>query len=250
MEKVVLVGRVKDKSKLVGGKFINLNTLIPVFISTEEFNSYFNTHEVVNAAYNMKGLRITKKHYSYRFLAIYKRNLSLRKSGVYTESELIAMEWHVNPDIVRVKICKALAFCGITNPYCDEANERAELYYDEIRKMSSDIKMIAENTGLSERIILDIKNYLFMVPQFINGEYGFFETDFSIAQSWQRLMSKDKNDIKPHDISLIRHRLLEMELVNKGMSYVEAHKKAMLQYDYIKESAEYYRGLVEDKEQA
>ena len=75
-----------------------------------------------------------------------------------------------------------------------------------------------------------------------NG-YRRFDPNFHIAQSWQRLMSKNKNDIKNHDLTLLNHELLEMSLIESGMSQQEAHTYAQGTYNYGKESDEYYDKL-------
>ena len=43
--------------------------------------------------------------------------------------------------------------------------------------------------------------------------------------------------------TLLKHELMEMELVNNGMSQRQAHNYAENQYNYGKESNEYYDRL-------
>ena len=64
-----------------------------------------------------------------------------------------------------------------------------------------------------------------------------FEPDFMIAESWQRLIDGSQ---KPHDITLIKHELLEKELMGKGMSQDKAHIDASKKYNYEKEASEFY----------
>ena len=70
-------------------------------------------------------------------------------------------------------------------------------------------------------------------------EYQRFDCSFEIAQSWQRL-SDENLTIEPHDITLLRHELLEISLVREGLSQNEAHESASKKYDYAEESMMYY----------
>ena len=56
-------------------------------------------------------------------------------------------------------------------------------------------------------------------------------------------------DIKPHDITFIKHELYELEIKksNVGISHAEAHKIASLKYNYQKEAEEYYASLKKHK---
>lgn len=62
-----------------------------------------------------------------------------------------------------------------------------------------------------------------------------------IAESWTRLSNKKGPDkIQPHDITMIRHELAEIEYIIKGFPQNKAHIMASKMYDYTKESDEYY----------
>ena len=64
-----------------------------------------------------------------------------------------------------------------------------------------------------------------------------FAPDADIADSWIRL----KNGCpQPHDITMIRHELYEMELVERGLSQDDAHRLAQEKYDYAKECGDYH----------
>ena len=59
-----------------------------------------------------------------------------------------------------------------------------------------------------------------------------------MAQSWQRLRSG--KGIQPHDVTLLRHEAYEAKLMGGGMSYDEAHEKAVKKgYNYQKELEEW-----------
>lgn len=101
----------------------------------------------------------------------------------------------------------------ITDIFSEEAQEFAEMYYEEIRSFSTDAAKIAEHLHKNEQDIQKIKAYLFEDKSFFDpnsGEYKRFDPNCAIAQSWQRLMI-GKN-IKPHDRTLIEHELLEMKI--------------------------------------
>ena len=95
---------------------------------------------------------------------------------------------------------------AITEPDSDRAKKHAELFYEEIRKRKYDCEQIALNTGYDVESIKQIKNYLFYDNHNLaDNEYKQFDPSFYIAQSWNRLSSKNKNDIDSHDLLLIKH---------------------------------------------
>lgn len=60
-------------------------------------------------------------------------------------------------------------------------------------------------------------------------------------------MYKDGKDIKPHDMTLIKHELYEMGLVESGIPQDDAHNATSKIYDYKKESNEYYAKINRNK---
>ena len=133
---------------------------------------------------------------------------------------------------------------AITNTYSKRARKHAYSYYEYIRKNHSDVDRIVANTNFTKEEILKVKNYIFIELHNLeeNGIRQFFPC-FEIAQSWQRLAFDPKN-IQPHDITLIRHELLEISLIqDQHMSQQEAHNEASMYYNYQEESAEYYKSL-------
>ena len=138
----------------------------------------------------------------------------------------------------------------ITDPFSKEAEQFAEMYYEEIRHFSTDYKKIANHLGKSEEDVKKVKAYLFedksLFDEDIN-EYRRFDPDCAIAQSWQRLMIG--KDIKPHDKTLIEHELYEMRIKadNPSLSHLNAHEIATRKYDYQTEAGEYYGNLKKNK---
>ena len=134
----------------------------------------------------------------------------------------------------------------ITNIFSKEAQEFADMYYEEIRSFSNDAAKIAGHLHKNESDIRKIKAYLFENDSFFDpdtGEYKRFDPDCAIAQSWQRLMIG--KDIKPHDRTLIEHELLEMKIKeeNPTLEHWKAHEMAAKVYNYPKEADEYYGNL-------
>lgn len=134
----------------------------------------------------------------------------------------------------------------ITDIFSEEAEEFAEMYYEEIRSFSTDAKKIANNLNKAESDIRKIKAYLFEDDSYFDsdtGKHRRFDPDCAIAQSWQRLMIG--KDIKPHDKTLIEHELLEMKIKeeNPTTEHWKAHEMAAKAYDYPKEADEYYGNL-------
>lgn len=132
---------------------------------------------------------------------------------------------------------------AISDPWSEEANKHAKVYYEEIRKRHDDIAKIAKNTGYTVGQIGLIKNYLFNdVHELSDGEFRRFDASFFIAESWQRLSDNPKR-IQPHDITLLKHEITEMGYVRRGCSQEEAHIITSREYNYSKESSEFYKAL-------
>ena len=134
----------------------------------------------------------------------------------------------------------------IADQYSDRAQKFAETFYPEIRARKTDVNKIAKNTGFKRKDIQAIKDYLFMDDSQFDeqtGKWKQFDPDFAIAQSWQRLT--EGKDIKPHDMTLLRHEIYEMQIKaeNPGISHSEAHKMATAKFNYTKETYEYYDNL-------
>lgn len=137
----------------------------------------------------------------------------------------------------------------ITDLKSDQADEFATKYYGLVRSFSTDVAKIARNTGESEDLIKQIKNYLFIEERFDEdfGVWKPFDPDCAIAHSWQRLI--EGKNIQHHDLLLIQHEKYEMELKknNPGISHLKAHSLATHKYNYDKASEDYYDGLKKHK---
>lgn len=137
---------------------------------------------------------------------------------------------------------------GITDPYSDEALDHAEMYYESLRKRKpTEVGVIAERTPFTSEQILLIRNYLFINEHELDDGFRRFDCSFEIAQSWQRLSDVNMT-IEPHDLTLIEHELLEIRLVQDGLSQREAHERATARYNYTEECFNYYLIKAESKE--
>ena len=142
-------------------------------------------------------------------------------------------------------IIQAVTGARITNQYGKPANAHAERYYGLVRSMNTDTFRIAQNTGFPESDIRKVKQYLFMDEHDLgDGRLSRFDCDFSIAQSWQRLIDGKP---EPHDITLLRHEIMERGLVESGMPQRDAHIETSKTYNYKKEADAYYGSLRENK---
>ena len=131
---------------------------------------------------------------------------------------------------------------AITDPISKRALDHAKRYYEEIRKNHSDVQKISNNTGFTRYQVMLVKNYLFLDVHELDDGIHRFDSSFEIAESWRRL-AFDPEHIQPHDLTLIRHELMEMRLVNEGLTQDEAHTITSRTYNYSKESSEYYDSL-------
>lgn len=130
-----------------------------------------------------------------------------------------------------------LKVSGALDPTSKKANEHAVKYYESVRKMKTDYKKIAKNTGYSEKLIKKIKQYSFVDEHnLINGRKR-FDPDYHMAQSWQRLI--EGKNIQKHDLLLLEHEMYEIILVEDGMSQQEAHNHTNEIYNYRKGCDEY-----------
>lgn len=136
---------------------------------------------------------------------------------------------------------KVISGGRITNQYSKSAKEHAKKYYGLVRSMKTDVANIAKNTGFSEDDISRIKSFIFLEKHSLGGiDLEYFEPDFAMAQSWQRLIY---GNAKPHDFTLLHHEIIEKSLMDSGLSQAEAHEIASQKHNYGKESDEYYASL-------
>jgi hypothetical protein len=109
--------------------------------------------------------------------------------------------------------------------------QHAAQYYEAVRKMVGDVENIAVNTGFSIDSIKIVKQHIFFNAYDLGeNEIRRFDPNYDMAVSWQRLI--EGGNIREMDIVLLKHELMEYELMQKGMSYVEAHTITVQKYNY------------------
>ncbi|PUF86730.1 transposase [Bacillus altitudinis] len=103
--------------------------------------------------------------------------------------------------------------------------DKAEEMYESFRKTKADIKPISKNTGIPEHRIQRIKEHLFIKEHVKEHGVGRFDSDYQIAQAWDRLQ---KGNYKKNDIDLLNHELFESKF--EGIfktDYRTAHDKTV-----------------------
>ena len=136
---------------------------------------------------------------------------------------------------------------GALDPDSKEAQEHAERYYNLVRSMKTDVRRIAQNTGYSEQTISQIKRFIFLERHDLGDEkIERFAACYEMAASWQRLI--DGKDIQKHDLTLLKHEIMERGLMLDGMSQHDAHIQTSRVYNYTLEAEEYYDSVKKHSE--
>ncbi len=128
------------------------------------------------------------------------------------------------------------ALTGKKDPLGKKREAHAELYYEEMRnrRPSYIIRRISKNTGISENVAKNIYDHMFTQEHlFRSGKIKMFDPDYDMAESFRRIL--EGKDIKPHDIIMLKHENLELNLMKKyNIAYEDAHELAERKYNYSK----------------
>ncbi|MGM0215058.1 hypothetical protein [Enterococcus sp. AZ109] len=120
----------------------------------------------------------------------------------------------------------------------EEKDELANRIYESARNRKSDVKRVAKYSGMKRSDVRKIYNHMFINEYDLMTGRKRFDPDIDMAESWQRLFL-GKN-IQEHDIIMLKHELMEWELMNKkNYSYSEAHQKTNKTWNYEKALDEY-----------
>jgi hypothetical protein len=120
--------------------------------------------------------------------------------------------------------------------------DRAELIYDEIRKDLSDIPKIASNLRKPERIVVRVKEHIFIREHKIViddvEDIRRLDADPDIVNVWSRYC---EGDFVKSDLDLFKHEQLESIIeMREQVSQTEAHRKTvLLGYDWNPDEAYY-----------
>lgn len=171
-----------------------------------------------------------------------KMDLPMQKERIYQDGLKVDMRVRKLAETVDnnrdFAIIKSGAISGARNPYGDAAKEHAKKYYGLVRSMRTDVMKIAKVTGFSEEDIQLVKDFVFLQKHDLgNGTLEYFEPDYMMAESWRRLQSGTP---EPHDITLLKHELMERKLMQSGIPQDEAHRITSKTYNYGKEAQEFY----------
>lgn len=99
---------------------------------------------------------------------------------------------------------------------------------------------VATNAGVDRETADRAFRHVFINKHSLANGYTYFDEDYDMAQSWQRLANG--SEALEHDKILVKHEAYEAELMGSGMSYEEAHEKALeAGYDYEKALLEWKR---------
>lgn len=137
------------------------------------------------------------------------------------------------------------ALSNKNDPFGIKREKHAISYYEEIRNRKSKyvIARIYKNGGISEIAAKNIYEHVFKNEHaFADGTVRRFDPDYDMSESFRRIL--EGKNIKPHDITMLKHENLELNLMKKyNMVYEDAHNMANLKYNYEKELDEFLERL-------
>ena len=122
------------------------------------------------------------------------------------------------------------------DPYNKERDRHAQEFYESVRNRNKqhEIVKVSNNSGLSQSDVEKIYNHIFINEYDLEDGRTRFDPSYDMAESWRRLSEIGGKNIQPHDLVMLRHELMEHDLMVKGMKYDEAHKLTNKSYNYQK----------------
>lgn len=122
------------------------------------------------------------------------------------------------------------------DPFGRKREKHAISYYNEIRNRKSEyvIDKISKNTNMGKKAAANIYEHVFIKEHlFKDGTIKQFDPDYDMAESFRRIL--EGKSIKPHDLIMLKHENLELNLIKKyNMIYEDAHNLANMKYNYQK----------------
>jgi len=127
----------------------------------------------------------------------------------------------------------------------------ADTYYESIRNRAdpTDIEKITKHTGFSFNEITSIRNHLFINKHDLGeGDYNYFETDWRIAQAWQRMEQGWKDNgmeaYRDIDILLLKHEIEELTIMAKfGYNALDAHRIVDVKFPWNATITDFMRNM-------
>ena len=135
--------------------------------------------------------------------------------------------------------------CGALVEKWENYRERkliANRLYDELSNVNPQYyaKKVSANTGIPEKAILRVYNYIFKEKHNIKKGYQLFDRDYEMGVSFNRLRG-NKKDILYHDLLLLKHERLESYIVKRyNKEYAEVHDRVEKKYNYVQAYRDYY----------
>lgn len=127
------------------------------------------------------------------------------------------------------------------DPFGRKREKHAISYYEEIRNRKSSyvINRIAKNGNVSKRVAKNIYDHVFINEhRFADGRIERFHPDYYMSESFRRIL--EGKNIKPHDIVMLHHENLELNLMKKyNMIYEDAHELTEKKFSYVKALSEF-----------
>ncbi len=164
-------------------------------------------------------------------LRVNKGTSNLRKTKAYSMN------------VLTVNTGAAGAWNKTNDPYGRKREKHAILYYEEIknRKSSYVINRIAKNGNISKKAAQNIYDHVFINEhRFADGSVKKFHPDYYMSESFRRIL--EGKDVKAHDIIMLHHENLELNLMKKyNMVYEDAHELADKKFNYVKALEEFLK---------
>ena len=116
--------------------------------------------------------------------------------------------------------------------YVESSSPEEEAAYDAIRANDGDVPKISDNTGVSEDVVGQVKNHLFMTEHDVplgpdDIAHGYFTADGRIAELWNKA---EAGTLSPDELgefrTLMAHEYVESRLMESGMPYRSADPEA------------------------
>lgn len=137
---------------------------------------------------------------------------------------------------------KSGALTNENDPDFSKREAFAESYYQEVlgRKREYEIAAVAKNSGMSTKDIDKVFAHIFeLVHLFDDGTIHKFNPDYDMAQSWIRL--REGKNIQEHDLILLKHELMEANIMGAGTTipYDSVHAEVQKVYNYVQALLKY-----------
>lgn len=118
--------------------------------------------------------------------------------------------------------------------YYTERGRHAKMYYEQVRNRNKEMQVnrVARNSGFLPSDVEKIYNHIFINEHDLEQGRQRFDPNYDMAESWRRLTEVGGKNVQKHDLVMLHHELMELNLMAKGMSYDDAHEKTNEIYNY------------------